>query len=182
MRNRLTTRTLLVAASLVTVGGLAPSPAHAQARPGSTVRVTTTPGTAGDPGATGPVIRGKLVELDERSITILTAGESERVRIARGDIVRLELKKRGGGRGRHALIGAGIGAGIGLAAAVIEHSRCAGEFLCGVEFFLPVLTAPLGALVGVAVPGREEWVATSPAAVAIVPSRSGVRVACSVRF
>lgn len=126
-------------------------------------------------------ILGTLVELDRDTITVLRQSEKDRIRIQRTTITRLEVKK-GHTRGRNALIGAGIGAALGLGYAVIEHSRCKGEFLCGVEFALPILTTPAGALLGLAIPGNQRWVEASPAGIAVLPSRTGVRVAWSVRF
>lgn len=145
-----------------------------EARPGAKVRVT-----AQAPGEVA--ILGTLVELDRDTITVLRQSEKDRIRIRRATITRLEVKK-GHTRGRNALIGAGLGATLGLGYAVIEHSRCKGEFLCGVEFALPILTTPAGALVGLAIPGNQRWVDASPAGIAVLPSRTGIRVAWSVRF
>lgn len=93
----------------------------------------------------------------------------------------MEVRK-GRTRKRNALIGAGIGAAVGLGWAVIEHWRCQGKLLWGVEFMLPILTTPAGALAGFAIPANRRWVAASPAGHAALPSHSGVNAAWSFRF
>ncbi len=153
-----------------------------EARLGTTVRVTTAQAPdVPSPPAGGPTVLGTLVEIERDAITILRKSDNDRIRIPRTAIARLELRK-GHTRGRNALIGAGIGAAIGLGWAVVEHSRCKGEFLCGVEFGLPILTTPAGALVGVAIPGNQRWVDASAPGVAVLSARPGVRLAWSVTF
>jgi hypothetical protein len=193
-------RVVIVALTLPAWVGVLRASEIVEAGPGAKVRVTTAqaPGVvAGQPPtaqggvpSTGPgrslptvglAILGTIVELDRDAITVVRRFEKDRIRIQRTTITRLEVKK-GRTRGRNALIGAGIGAALGLGLAVIEHSRCRGEWLCGVEFALPILTTPAGALVGLAIPGNQRWVEASPAGIAVLPSRTGVRVAWSVRF
>ena len=166
---------------------------RAVARPGATVRVTTAPagGHAAEPPAAGPdgnlfpgggIVLGTLVDLDRDTITVLRRTEKDRLRIPRAEIAKLEVAK-GSTRGRRALIGAAAGAAVGLGYAVIEHSRCQGEFLCGVEFALPILTTPAGALLGLATGGRR-WVDAAPTSsgVAVLPARRGIRVAWTITF
>ena len=154
----------------------------AKARLGTRVRVTTAP-AAGltSPPTIGPAILGTLVGISKDTVTILRQSEKDRIQVPWSTIAKLELRK-GHTRGRHALIGAGIAAAIGLVFALNEHSQCTGEFLCGIEFAVPVLIAPVGALVGVAVPGNQRWVDASPPSVAVVSSRRGVRLTWSVAF
>jgi hypothetical protein len=156
-----------------------------EARPGAKVRITTVEPLQAVPGQSAApegIVVGTLVEGDGGAITVLRQTEKDRIRIPRTAIKRLEIGK-GSTRGRNALIGAGIGAGIGLAWATVEHSRCKGEMLCGVEFALPVLTTPVGALVGLAT-GKQRWVDASPTpvAVSVLPARRGIGLACSVSF
>ena len=163
------------------------------ARAGATVRVTTalpTGGTAQRPAAgqdgdlppSGRIVLGTLVDLARDTITVLRRTEKDRLRIPRAEIARLEVAK-GSTRGRRALIGAAAGAAVGLGYAVIEHSRCQGEFLCGVEFALPILTTPAGALLGLATGGRR-WVEAAPpsSGVVVLPAHRGIRVAWTITF
>jgi hypothetical protein len=175
--------TLLVIGPAVAGVSFASEPA--EARPGARVRVTTGPSaqaTSGQPGVQHRTVIGTLLDADGDAITVLRRGGEDRVHIARTAIRRLEVA-RGRTRGRSTLIGAGIGAGVGLGVAVIEHHQCKGEFMCGVEFVLPVLTTPVGALVGFAA-GKQQWVNVSPmgGGLSILPRRRGVQVAWVVRF
>jgi hypothetical protein len=169
--------------SSAALAGDSSGPSLGETRPGTKVRVTTVGPfeTAAGPSVAGQVV-GTLLAADQDAVTVLRRGEKDRVRIPRAAIRKLEVGN-GGTRGRNALIGAGVGAAVGLTAALIEHSRCRGEFLCGVEFALPFLTTPLGALVGVAT-GGQRWVEASQPRVAVsaMPVRRGIRVACSVTF
>jgi len=166
---------------------------RAVARPGATVRVTTAPagGHAAEPPAAGPdgnlfpgggIVLGTLVDLDRDTITVLRRTEKDRIRIPRAEIERLEVAK-GSTRGRRAWIGAAAGAAAGLVYAVIEHSRCQGEFLCGVEFAAPILTTPAGALLGFATGGRR-WVEAAPTSSGVdaLPRRRGIRVGWTITF
>jgi len=200
--------TQFVAVCFATGVGVSSASDVVEARLGATVRVTTVQATdaAGlpvarqgadpqaapspAPGASLPagaprVLLGTLVEMKRDAITVRRQSEKDRVRIPRTEIARLELR-RGHTRGRNALIGTGIGAAIGLGWAVIEHSRCKreGDFLglCGLAFGIPILTTPAGALVGVAIPGNQRWIDASAPGVAMLPSRTSVRLAWSVTF
>jgi hypothetical protein len=144
-----------------------------EARPGATMRVTTGPMVEG-------AVVGRLVESDHDTITLDAGSARTRIRIPRASITRMEVKK-GRGRGDHAVIGALIGLGVGLGLAAIEHSQCKGEWLCGTEFALPLLTVPVGGLIGVAIPGNRRWVeATSPPLAA--RASAGLRIGWTVRF
>ena len=200
-----TRRIAQLVAAVWAASGVAVSSASdlVEARPGAMVRVTTARGfdQAGLPAAegcvdqqdasspaggtsvpaAGPTVLGRLVEIERDAITVLRESEKDRVRIPRSAITQLQVRT-GHSRGRNALIGAGIGAAIGLTFALIEHSRCKGEWLCGVEFALPILTTPAGALVGVAIPGNRRWVDASSAAADGVSSHTGVQLAWSVTF
>lgn len=166
---------------------------RAVARPGATVRVTTAPagGHTAEPPAAGPdgnlfpgggIVLGTLVDLDRDTITVLRRTEKDRIRIPRVEIARLEVAK-GSTRGRRAWIGAAAGAAGGLVYAVIEHSRCQGELLCGVEFAVPILTTPAGALLGFATGGRR-WVEAAPTSSGVdaLRPRRGIRVGWTITF
>jgi hypothetical protein len=153
-----------------------------EARLGRTVRVTTAQDADVTSSPTGgPTVLGTLLEIEEDAITIVSKDNGHRLRIPRTAVARLEVR-RGRTRGQNALIGTGIGLAIGLGVALIEHSRCKGEFLCGVEFALPILTTPAGALVGAAIPGDQRWVDASVPRLAAFPHRPGVRLAWAVTF
>ena len=168
------------------LAGDSPGPEAGEARPRAKVRITTAApleAAPGQPAVPPGTIAGTLIDEDRDSMTVLRRGGKDRIRIPRAAIRKLEFG-RGSTRGRNALIGAGVGAAVGLVGAAIEHSRCQGEWLCGVEFALPILTAPAGALVGLAT-GTQRWAEASPAApltLSILPARRGIQVACSVTF
>lgn len=171
-------------AACVAIAGASVSSASdvVEARPGRTVRVTTAQEAGVTPSSgSGLAVLGTLLELEEDAITILRKDDGHRVRIPRGAVTRLEVRK-GLTRKQNAAIGAGAGLLIGLGVALIEHSRCRGEFLCGVEFALPVLTVPAGALVGAAIPGNQRWVDAAAPGVAATLRRTGVRLAWAVTF
>ena len=179
MRRR-TLRTTTFAPFIAAMLGLSPAAMavslaseQAVARAGDAVRVT---------GPDKRIVLGTLVDLDHDTITVLRRSEKDRIRISRVEIARLEVAK-GSTRGRRAWIGAAAGTAAGLVYAVIEHSRCQGELLCGVEFAMPILTTPAGALLGFATGGRR-WVEAAPtsSAVAALPPRRGIRVAWTITF
>lgn len=180
---------LPVLAGLITIGasvGAEVPPGTAGAAPneaqlGAKVRVTTEePQSAGSDRPAR--ITGTLVEADRDSLTILRGQEKDRLRIVRSSIRTLEVS-RGSTRGRNALIGAGVGAALGLAVAAIDYSNCDEGDWCDLVWGLPVLTTPVGALIGVAT-GGPRWVEAAPPRVAITvrPARRGVQLACTVRF
>ena len=106
-----------------------------EARPGAKVRITTVEPIQAGPGQSAVpqgVVVGTLLEGDGGAITVLLRTEKDHVRIPRTAIKRLEIGK-GSTRGRNALIGAGIGAAIGLAWAAVEHSRCKGRGSAGAD-------------------------------------------------
>jgi hypothetical protein len=167
MKKRRAPRVALVALAALAQVGVSRASDRVEARPGDTIRVTTSQTPAG-----GGIV-GTLVELDPGTLTVVGRSESDRTRIRRDAITRLEVK-RGGTRGKNVLIGAAIGLGVGLLLAAIETTSCDGEWLCGVEYAaFPILTAPAGALVGVAIPGNQRWVEVPPAGRAARPAAPG---------
>lgn len=160
-------------AALIVGGSVGPSNAEdrTEARVGSAIRLTR-----GD-----SVLIGTVAEVDSDAISVRDPLSKRTVAIRREEISRLEVR-RGRSRGQNALIGAGVGLLVGLGVAAIENSKCQGEMLCGVEFALPVLTTPLGALIGVAIPGNQRWIDAAPRAPAAQLPKRGVRVAWSISF
>jgi hypothetical protein len=179
----------LLATGLLTLSpfivGISRASETAEARPGDKIRITASQ-REGTPGQSlaeqQQTILGTLLELDKNTITVLRKAEQDRIRIQRSAIQKLEVG-RGTTRGRNALIGAGVGAVIGLGWALVEHSRCKGEWLCGVEFALPLLTTPAGSLIGLAT-GKQRWIEARPmpSAASVLPARRGIRVAWSFTF
>ena len=102
-------------------------------------------------------IVGTVVAIDANTVTLTTDGKHVRVSIPRASVSQLQAS-HGKSRGKSALIGAAVGAGIGLAVGTLVVASCKGNCI-GVEgaFALPILTAPLGALQGLAV-ASERWV------------------------
>jgi hypothetical protein len=165
-------RVVAVLAVAVVAGvGRSSAADRGEVRVGATVRATTP----------GGVLSGTIAEVDPAAITLRDPLSRRMLSIPREEISRLELS-RGRSRGKNALIGAGVGLAVGLGVAVIANSQCQGDMLCGVEFALPVLTTPLGALVGVAIPGNQRWVDASPGSPTAQVPKKGVRVAWSVSF
>lgn len=99
-------------------------------------------------------VQGKLESVSDAAVVV--NGKSGQQMFARDEVTRVETKKQGH-RGRHTLIGLGIGAAGGLAAgaAVDASSPCTSFCILGPDpgkmIFTPV-GAILGALVGVLLP------------------------------
>ena len=77
------------------------------------------------------------------------------------DVLKIELWRKGGGRGKHALIGALIGFGAGFAGGAASGGNCEHQF--GPCFSRPALGgafgtggAAVGALVGAVLPGHHK--------------------------
>jgi hypothetical protein len=167
-----------------------PSPVTASPR----VRVTA-------PAISGKRLVGTLLAMDETTMTIGSEKGKRVLEVPRAAVTRIEVSRRSSRKGK----GAGIGALVGLGAAVAigfaagedcpprdpnDHSLagalsriCFGrnEMAVGAG----VLTIPLGALIGLAAAPGERWARTTPdrLKVAVTPVRgSGVGAALSVRF
>jgi len=170
---------VLLAASLADGGESSSEPARIRLKATSEVAED---GTVSSRGGSDWIV-GKLLVADADYLTLAAEGRGS-MRVPRTAVERLEVS-RGRSRGKPALIGAGIGAVVGLAWGVIEHSRCEsrGEWFCDLAYGFPVLTVPAGALVGLAI-GRERWVETSPTSlkVCFMPTRGGIRVLGSLTF
>jgi hypothetical protein len=183
-------RTARVAVALLVGAALGTPWAAAQVQSGVLVRVTTlVPGQPApdQPGERTDVVVGTLLIDAADSIVVLRPGDS--IRIARDDIRKLEVAK-GSTRPRNALIGAAIGAGVGLLWLAINYGsgchceldlcRCiSGDAYLGIT----VLAAPIGAVVGFAT-GGTKWleVAQTPVALSARPARRGVRLEVTVTF
>jgi hypothetical protein len=117
--------------------------------PGARVRVTVT--------TQEKRVVGQLVSLDEKSLSVRLKDEDAPRVYPRTEIESLDISAGRGSRGRGALYGALIGALGGAVALAADNSDDSlftdGEAAAiGALFF-----APIGAVVGLAVPPRERW-------------------------
>lgn len=174
----------LVFLAVTFLGAGAPRAAEAaEVRTGDVVKVRFAPDAEGVPdraAAPQATIVGTLAEIEADALVV--AAPAGRVRLPRAAIEDLQVK-RGRSRGHAALIGAGVGAAVGLVIGGVATSRCSGESFCGLEMFLPVLTAPAGALIG-ALAGGQRWVAAEAPhmAFSLGPARGGLGVAATLSF
>ncbi len=106
-------------------------------------------------------ILGTVVGLDERTVDVAVIGKGDAVVVPRSAISRIDVGCGRRSRGRNALIGAGIGLGMGALLGLAHGgddpemwiAYSAGEY----ALMFAALGAPAGALVGAAVPPRERW-------------------------
>jgi hypothetical protein len=105
---------------------------------------------------------GAFIALDAGTLTLLLAGRTDAMAVRRESIRRVEVsegyRSRGKGALYGAIIGAGAGAVIGVAGGVANNppsNRVLGASVGGI--FLAFLGAPVGGLVGMAVPPAERW-------------------------
>jgi hypothetical protein len=164
--------------------------------PGARVRVTATAATNQDVGDRSRErrIQGKLLALDEATMTIETEDQPRPIVVPRPEIKKLEVSMRPSRKGRAALIGAGAGALIGGVWGYSSASDCSSEeFLClfpkedrpklalGGAVLVGALGAGLGALFG---PG-ERWQERPGAQVRLIvaPTRGrGATISLALRF
>jgi hypothetical protein len=165
---------------------------------GPRVRVTA-------PAVSGKRFVGTLLAMDETTLTLRPQKGKDVLEVPRNAITRIELSRRPSRRGK----GAGIGALVGLGAAVIIGLAAGDD--CGslpepapgwagftdalnrnlcmdkaeTAVMSAILTVPTGALIGMAAAGGEKWVRTTPDrfSVAVKPVRTGgIGATVSVRF
>jgi hypothetical protein len=134
---------------LVIALGLLPSVADAQEapglRPGTRVRVWTSP-------TADPVI-GKVLKLDATTMTLSVEDVASPITVTRNSITRTDVR---GGRHptrRSILVGALVGAGIGVVTGLVAGDD---------DPYASLYLAPVGALFGMIVwPGEERWITTT---------------------
>lgn len=165
---------------------------------GPRVRVTA-------PGVSGKRLVGTLLAMDDTTLTLQPQKGTDVLEVPRSAINRIELSRRPSRRGK----GAGIGALVGLGAAVIiglaagddcgslpepapgwagftdalNRNLCMGKGETAV--MSAILTIPTGALLGMAAAGGEKWARTTPdrLSVAVKPVRTGgIGATVSFRF
>lgn len=164
--------------------------------PGARVRVTMSAAANQEAGgrAHEKRIQGKLLALDETTMTVETEGQSPPMVVPRPAIKKFEVSTRPSRKGRAALIGFGVGALIGGVLGYSTAEDCSQEeFLCifpkedrpgltlGGAALVGALGAGLGALLG---PG-ERW-QERPAAqlrLTVAPTRGrGAAISLALRF
>jgi hypothetical protein len=165
---------------------------------GPRVRVTA-------PALSGKGLVGTLLAMDETTLTLQPQKGKDVLEVPRNAITRIELSHRPSRRGK----GAGIGALVGLGAAVIigvatgddcgslpqpapglwgfsdrlRRNLCMGKGETAA--LTAILTVPTGALIGMGAAGGERWVRTTPdrLRVAVTPTHAGgIGATVSVRF
>lgn len=144
------------------------------------------------PAVSGKRLIGTLVRQDDATLTLQRQGAKETMAVPRAAITRIEVSRHRSRRGK----GAGIGALVGLGAAVVI-GVAAGEdcydgrarLICFDKGTMTaasaLLTIPVGTLLGMAVAPGERWQTTTPERlrVALAPVRGGgVRASLSLRF
>ena len=176
----------LVVGLVVLVAGAHSAQAGDPSGAGSGPRVRLTA-----PTLSGKRLIGTLVRQDDATLTLQREG-AEALTVPRAAITRIEVSRHRGRRG----LGAGIGAlvGIGAAVAIGRHS---GEdcddgrfrFLCfdrtTTAALYAILTVPAGTVVGAVVAPGEKWETTTTdrLRLTMAPVRGGgARASLSVRF
>lgn len=167
--------------------------------PGSSPRVRVTA-----PTVSGKRLVGTLLRMDEETLTLGAQKGQGVIEVPRSAITRMEVSRRSSRKGK----GAGIGALVGLGAAVaigfatgddcdslpepgpgwsglverLNRNLCMGKGETAA--IVSILTVPAGALIGLGAAPGERWAATTPdrLSVAVRPVRGGVGAALSLRF
>lgn len=164
--------------------------------PGARVRVTTSAAANQEAGgrAREKRIQGKLLALDEATMTIETEGQSPPMVVPRPDIKKVEVSTRRSRKGKAALIGFGAGALIGGAWGYSLAEDCSqGEFLClfpredrpGLTLGGAVLVGALGAGLGALIGPGERWQERPGAQLrlTVTPTRGrGAAISLALRF
>ena len=119
---------------------------------GARVRVTV---------ATGGRLTGKFLALDDKTLTLQITGQADPILLRRGDITTVAVTSGRRSRGKGALIGAGVGVGAGIVIGLASGSDPQGTFLAfsagDKALIYAIVLAPIGALIGLAVPPAERW-------------------------
>jgi precorrin-6x reductase len=104
---------------------------------------------------------GTLLVLDDQNVTLRVADRLNGVVVPRSDIARLAVSTGHGSRGKNALwgmlIGAGAGAVIGIAGGATGDSSEKTKSAVESGLVLAFLGAPVGGLLGAAIPPGERW-------------------------
>jgi hypothetical protein len=126
------------------------------------------------------VVAGTLVGVTDETLTLELDGSGRALGVARRSIVKLEASRGKRSRGKTALMGAGIGAGIALAGIALAEDQGKGYAVAGL-----VVGVPVWALIGAALPTPERWkeVPADRVLLGVGPLRGrGVAVSLNVAF
>jgi len=141
---------------------------------GSDVRVKA-------PARIDAIVTGRLLALDEGSLTVQREGALPPLRIPKPAIEKLEVRRSGARAGRAMAIGVVLGTGLaaGAGAAICREDGWSGT--CAALF------APLGAVAGAGAAhlySHDRWFAvpTEGWHLAVVPARDGVAASVTIGF
>lgn len=124
-----------------------------QLRTGARVRVTVLAQRKG--------VIGKALALDDTSLTLETEGGADTLLLRRDDVTSVATSAGRRSRGKSALMGAGVCAGVGLVVGLASGDDPKSSFISMTApqkgLVLGILLAPVGALIGLALPPAERW-------------------------
>ena len=124
-------------------------------RSGQRVRLTV----VGHPSMTTMELRGSIISTDDRHLRLLVPKTKEPLVVDRRDVTRVEIslgqRSRGRGARRGFLVGAAIGAVVGLVS--YGDAQDPTFNLAGSAIVAGLLGGATGAIVGVALPPGERW-------------------------
>ncbi len=129
----------------------------------------------------GETMRARLVAMDSAGLLVIPDGRRDPVRIPTQAVARLEVRSGSASRGKHALIGGAVGAGLGLALWGAGAATCRGEPECmfpvpALVLFFPGLGTAGGAIVGALIPPGDRWQAPHPSNALSRAGRRGMGV------
>lgn len=148
----------------------------------------------------GKRLVGTLLAMDETTLTIASQKGKGVVEVPRSAVTRLEVSRRPSRKDKGAGIGALVGLGAAVAIGLATGEDCGSlppggglverlnRNLCfskgETAAILSLLTVPAGALIGLGAAPGERWVRTTPdrLGVRVGPVRGGVGAALSLRF
>jgi hypothetical protein len=107
-------------------------------------------------------VTGRVVALDHETLTLEIAGRTLPLTLPRREITAMDVSAGRRSRARHALIGAAVGAALGLVAARTTSDSGNPYLDAQAGAAGTLLLASAGALVGVAIPPGERWRSVAP--------------------
>lgn len=120
---------------------------------------------------------GRLLALDDKHLNLQVEDEKEPRIFSREDITALAVSGGRRSRGRGALIGAGVAVALGAVIGVASWHDADDYSPNMLAMFLAYVAAPIGALIGLAIPPGERWkdvpLDTVQVSVRAVPGRGG---------
>jgi hypothetical protein len=137
------------------------------------------------PSVSGKRLVGIVVGLDEATLTLQRQGGKDTLQVPRRAITGVEVSQRRSRKGKGAGIGALVGLGAAVAIGLAADDECGFCYSKGeTAAIVGILTVPAGALLGLAVAPGEKWHPSSldRLSVRITPARGGAGVSVSLRF